>query len=69
MAECPILKKKLQKLVLSPLVKWLHNLLVHHHLLRRFKTQLKCKLSLDNAATVATDEQKAKPQSARDENV
>lgn len=26
-------------------------------------------MSLDNAATVATDEQKAKPHSARDENV
>lgn len=36
-------------MVFSPLLKWLHNLLVHHHLLRRFNTQLKCKLNLDKA--------------------
>jgi len=53
----------------SPLLKWLHNVLVHHHLLRRFKTQLKCKLSLVNAATIATREPKAKPGPPRNENV
>lgn len=65
MAESPILKQMVKSVLLSiTWEKYLHNLCTSSPV-KKVKTQLKCKLSLDNASTIATHEQKAKPGSAR----